>query len=327
MKKILFVLVALLFAAPAWAAVDITAAVDPGDKCTVIISFDASGEPNLVRAFSLNIQADNDANIASVALLSADYVIHPGTIVIDTQGEVTDYGSPVAPESDLPSDTLGGIGTGGVTIEMASLYAPVGPGSPNAPAPNGDLVAVTVNADCTLTITANVSRAGSSGVVMESPDEAVTVNLPAPIALSGCGSCYAGQPDEDQWDIVGQPDCWCYQRQCHGDGDGLKEGDDKGGYFYVGAGDLGQLLAGWKVLEPADPPIPSGPGITSVPGGACADYDHVQEGDDKGGYFRVGAGDLGILLANWKILEPADPPIPSGPGIPGDCQPGNEFPD
>jgi hypothetical protein len=126
MKKILFVLVALLFAGPAWADVDITAALDATDasECTVIISFDARSEPNLPRAFSLDIQADNDANITDVTLLSADYVIHPGTIAINTSGVVTDYGSPVAPQSDLPSDTKPGLDSNGVTIEMGSLYAP-----------------------------------------------------------------------------------------------------------------------------------------------------------------------------------------------------------
>lgn len=98
-------------------------------SCVVVIGFDARSEPNLPRAFSLDIQADNDANIVDVILLNDDYIIFPGTISIDSQGKVADYGSPVAPYSDLPSDTLGGIGTGGVTIEMGSLYSPVGPGS------------------------------------------------------------------------------------------------------------------------------------------------------------------------------------------------------
>ena len=200
MKKILFVLVALLFTAPAWAAVDITAASP--ESCVAVISFDASSEPNLVRAFALNIQVDNDANIIDVELLSDDYVIHPGTIVIDTQGEVSDYGSPVAPESDLPSDTLAGIGSGGVTIEMASLYAPVGPSSPNAPDESGQLVKVTVSGSCILTVSANVSRAGSTGVVMESPDEVVNVNLPAPLEVPCGATCWdatecAGQPNGD----------------------------------------------------------------------------------------------------------------------------------
>jgi hypothetical protein len=222
MKKILFMLVALLFTAPAWAAVDITAAVDDANDCVAIISFNATGEPNLVRAFALDIQTDNDAKIVGVTLLSADYVIHPGTIVIDTAGTVTDYGSPVAPESDLPSDTLPGLDSNGVTIEMASLYAPVGPGSPNAPAPSGDLIAVQVDNACTLSISANVSRAGSSGVVMESPDELVTVNMPAPLALSDCGyepECLStNDPSYDAWkNTWGMPDCWCYKKQCRGD--------------------------------------------------------------------------------------------------------------
>jgi hypothetical protein len=201
MKKILFVLVALLFATPAWADVDI--AIEADGACGAVISFDARSEPNLPRAFSLDIQADNDANIIAVTLLSADYVIHPGTIAINTSGVVTDYGSPVAPESDLPSDTKPGLDSNGVTIEMGSLYAPVGPGSPNAPDPCGPLVLVEVDKNCTLTVTANVSRAGSSGVVMESPDEAVTVNLPAPTpvvcadltcwTITECG----GQPNGD----------------------------------------------------------------------------------------------------------------------------------
>lgn len=305
MKKILFVLVALLFAAPAWAAVDITATAD---GCGAIIAFDARSEPNLVRAISLDIQADNDANIIAVTLLSADYVIHPGTIAINTSGQVTDYGSPVAPQSDLPSDTLAGIGSGGVTIEMGSLYAPVGPGSPNAPDPCGPLVAIEVSGDCTITVTANVSRAGSSGVVMESPDEVVTVNLPAGLPVT-CAPppCYAGQPDEDQWDIVGNPDCWCYPRQCLGDADGKPYA--KPGY-YVSIPDLTILKAAWnknaaEIVGQTEP-------TTGVPL-ACADFDHLPYAKPM---YRVSIPDLTILKANWNI--------PGGPA--GTCNPGNKNP-
>jgi hypothetical protein len=208
-------------AIPAWASVDITAAVDAEDDCLLIISFDATSEPNLIRSISLNIQADNDANITEVLLLNAEYNIHPGTIVIDTSGNVTDQGTPVAPQSDLPSDTLAGLDSNGVTIEMASLYAPVGPASPNAPSPSGDLVSVRVDNNCTLTITANVSRAGSSGVVMESPDEVVTINLPAPVALTGCGCPCVCLKDThfgfNAWMNWDMPECWCYRKQCRGD--------------------------------------------------------------------------------------------------------------
>jgi hypothetical protein len=310
MKKILFVLVALLFAAPAWAAVNITAAQDAGDKCLAIISFDATGEPNLARAFSLNIQADNDANIVEVVLLSADYVIHPGSIVIDTSGNVTDYGSPVAPQSDLPSDTLPGLDSNGVTIEMASLYAPVGPGSPNAPAPSGDLISVRVDKECTLTITANVSRAGSTGVVMESPDEAVTVNLPAPITLTGCGAiteCLLDTaPEHQAWLDWGKPDCWCYARQCRGDADGVKTGP-----FWVAIPDLNMFRAAFNKTDLV---------LQGIANGICSDADHT-----KTGPFRVAIPDLNIFRLYFNKPELSVPEC-DNTYVPVWCTPGNPCP-
>jgi len=127
-----------------------------------------------------------------------------------------------------------------------------------------------------------------------------------------------------EWFNVGRPDCWCYPRQCHGDTDNKTEGGPKTGYYYVHFNDLNVLLAGWNVREPALPPIPSGPGIVTctAPSGVpcvCADFKHDQEGGAKTGYYRVHFNDLNILIASWNILEPAPPPIPSGPGVKTDC--------
>ena len=331
MKKIVLALVVLGFAAPAWADVVITCA-QVGDTNEVVISFDATTETNLVRAFGLDIQFDDDATVLSVGNVNPDYYIYPGTIQIDTSTTppTIDYGTPVAEYGDLPSDTLPGYDSNGVTLEMASLYAPTGPGSPNAPAKSGVLLSLYVSKPADLhtclTITGNVARAGSKGVTMEDPAEDPTVSSPPCCMDFVPDECYYGQPDYGQWDAVGKPLCWCYPRQCHGDADGLLEGNTKIGFFYVGFNDLNVLVSAWKVLEPAVAPIPSGPGIGSVPGGACADFDHVEEGNTKIGFFRVGFNDLNILVASWKVLEPAVAPIPSGPGVPGDCQPGNESP-
>jgi len=286
-----FLIVAVLYmAAPARADVDINASV--GLECDVIISFDARSEPNLPRAFSLDIRADNDANIVDVTLLSSDYIIFPGTIQIDAQGNVTDYGSPVAPQSDLPGGTLPGIDSNGITIELASLYSPVGPGSPNAPDPCAPLVSVTVDKSCTLTITANVPRAGSSGVVMESPDEAVTVNLPALpgifVTCDDCG-CYCGRPDYDLWVLLGRPECWCYSRQCRGDIDGKKYGP-----FWVQILDLNIFKTAFNKTDAALPP-----------NGVCADLDHI-----KYGPFRVNVVDLDIFKQYFNKLEDQVPECP-----------------
>ncbi|MHC4111021.1 MAG: hypothetical protein ACYSUY_08095 [Planctomycetota bacterium] len=310
MKKILFTLVVLLLATPAWAVVNITAA-QVGESNEVIISWETVSEPNIVRAFGLNITLSNDANVLEVTGLSADYWVYPGRIQINANGDVTYVGSMDAEYDDLPSDTLLGLDSNGVTLEAASLYAPVGPGSANAPPPSGDLVSIKVSADTTLCITANVSRAGADGVVMEDPDQAVTVNVGCIVVDINDAPplCYEHMPDSAEWDAVGQPPCWCVPRQCHGDTDDLMGGSAKTGFYAVGPADLGILINSWLVLEPG-----FGPGIASIPNGICADFAHDQGGSAKTGFYRVGPSDLGILITNWLVLEPG-----FGPGVPPDC--------
>jgi len=180
MKKIILALVVLMLAAPAWAEVVITCAQVP-DTNEVVISFNATTEANLVRAFGLNIQLDDDATIIGVGNVNPDYYIHPGTIQI-TGNEITYGGTPVAEYDDLQSDTLLGLDSNGVTIEMASLYYPPDPTHVNAPAKSGVLLSLYVSRPTApdlqtcLTISGNVARAGSSGVVMEDPDEDPTVS-------------------------------------------------------------------------------------------------------------------------------------------------------
>lgn len=315
MKKIVFILVALMFAAPALADVDITMA-QVGDTNEVIISI-TSTETNLVRAYALDIKLapyldSINPVVLEVTALNPGYWVFPGTIQIDPDGNITNLGSPVAEYDDLQSDTLGGLDSNGVTVELASLYAPPIPTDPNAPVQNGALLSVKVSDDACITITANVSRAGASGVVMEDPDDDPTVNLPAELCIEvvpPVTDCYAGQPDYDEWVLVGEPNCWCNTRQCHGDADGNIHGSPLFGEYYVGAPDLSIFLSAWKILEP-----PKGPGIASVTDGICADFDHLIHGSPLFGEYRVGAPDLSIFITNWKILEP-----PKGDGIPADC--------
>ncbi|MHC4499192.1 MAG: BACON domain-containing protein, partial [Planctomycetota bacterium] len=98
-------------------------------------------------------------------------------------------------------------------------------------------------------------------------------------------------PDYNGWVSVGYPQCWCYPRQCHGDADNEQQGCPKCSYYYVWAGDLNALVAGWKQAYGGSPLYD--PWI-------CADFDHHAQGDPKSGYFRVWADDLNILIANWR---------------------------
>src|SRR4030042_793612 len=143
MKKTVFVLALLMFCVPSRADVTITMA-QVGDTNEFIISV-ISTETSLIRAFALDIKltengSDPDPKVLEVTALNPGYWVYPGTIQIDAEGEITNYGSPVAEYGDLPSDTLPGIDSNGVTVEVASLYYPVGPGYPNATAPDGALV-------------------------------------------------------------------------------------------------------------------------------------------------------------------------------------------
>lgn len=119
-------------------------------------------------------------------------------------------------------------------------------------------------------------------------------------------SCHS---DYDAWVAVGKPACWCHERQCHGDTDGVAAGGAQTGYSYVELVDFNVLVAGWLVKEP-----PHGPGIASVPGGICADFAHDLEGDADTGFYRVGLSDLNIWVAGYLVKEP-----PHGPGIQPDC--------
>jgi hypothetical protein len=271
---------------PALADVDIIANLTE-ELDGVIISFDATSEPNLVRAFALDIRLDHDVNIIEVTALNPDYYIFPGTIQIDAMGNIIDYGTPVGEYNDLPSGTLPGLDSNGVTIEMASLYAPVGPGSPNAPARSGPLVSISIIGDYCLTVSPNITRAGPTGVVMENPDEVVKVNFPDPICFYFCSCLKYTDPGYDIWVQYGKFDCWCYRHQCQGDTDGLATFGR-----YVALADLNYFKAGFgKTLE-------------ELAGELCCDFNHTMT------FGRpCGLDDLNILKANFGVMGLPDCPM------------------
>jgi len=205
MKKLICALVVLAMAAPVWADVNITAGivVDVCDtnNATVTVTFDASGESNNVRAYAVDITLEGDATIIGATCADNGYYVYPGSIDISSSGEVDDWGSCVCDSSF--DGTLGGVGTSGVTVEMGSLYED---GEP-APADANTLVVLEITGcgDVNVVVALNAIR---GGVVMENPDEAVTVNLTG----DSCTLICEVPPT--------YPACWDYLTQCHGDVDG-----------------------------------------------------------------------------------------------------------
>jgi hypothetical protein len=190
MKKLLLVLAILAITAPAFAEVKIYCEqkpyahfAAPRDGNVVTVYYDATSEANNVRAFGLEIQLTDTTGVDNAVITGVEdyfvgecnatdrgYGIFPGTIVIDGGGNVTDFGTPVAPSTD-PGAAGTGLGTNKIVIEMGSLYT-----GANSPPKSGVLLEFRVNnkvAD--ITISENSER---GGVVMENPDEAVDFNAP-----------------------------------------------------------------------------------------------------------------------------------------------------
>jgi hypothetical protein len=155
--------------------------------------------------------------------------------------------------------------------------------SANEPADFGDLVKITIDVNTSssvlcgsdyfeIAIRANGIR---GGVVME---DASTIEPNAP----GCAAdlpthsqCMAeAHPDYEEWVSVGEPDCWCYPRQCRGDVDCTKQF----GLFWVYTGDLNIFKNCF-----AEALLPEGC--------ICVDFAH----DIQFSLFRVYTSDLNIF--------------------------------
>lgn len=175
MRKIIIALAIVVLAVPAWGAVTITCTPYSvpclQKKAEVIVSYSSSAEdPNLVRAFALDVKVDSGAHILRASGTSAKFNIYPGSIDInDATGAIDDYGSVVCDSSVYLVDTLAGpfdhltgpntppkADSNGMTIEMASLYV----GAANAPGNSGELFRFMVDKACNVTITENAIRGG-----------------------------------------------------------------------------------------------------------------------------------------------------------------------
>jgi len=307
MKKLSLAMAALLFTTPAWAAVRITV-VPEGKTATVKYTTDKK-----VRAFALDITADKGVIEKISGFIRGEstkeqpgYGIFPGNfarcILVDSDTgavatwDVNEY-TPVAPSSD--PGALGGLGTSGITIEMGALYYPTDDSSPNAPSNEGTLFTLTLSEAAKLTVKANDIRGG----VVLTTGERVPIEVVEAGAVAATGSITAlasADPDYAEWVAVGKPACWTFPRQCHGDADGVQEGDAKKGFYSVGMNDLSILTAAWMKSD-----------LSSIPNGICADFAHDRGGDVKNGFYRVGPTDLNILVYYW--MKP-DAEVPANCG-------------
>ena len=329
MKKLLCLFAVIALAAPIYAA-DPNVSVTCTDEGSGVVRIDYEVlvedgvDPGLARGFAMDITVTGNATIEGISDYSSDGtststpsaygVFISSTVFENDPNFVNNWGDPVA----TGTGALGGLGTNGITVEIASLYNATTEAG-KAPGMSGTLFKLKIDGngddDTTVAIAAEALRGGA---VMESvgAPSIVSANIVAPgCSMTGLADCFGAigaevtQAEFDDWDTFGKPDCWCYARQCYGDVNNTAEGTKFGGWFFVGVDDLTLLSSAWQVKEP-----PKGSGIASIPNGICADFSHSQEGTKFGGWFRVGVDDLTLLSQNWQVKEP-----PKGSGVPADC--------
>jgi hypothetical protein len=322
MKKLILVLAILVVAAPAFAVLDVNLVLCANDVNIVY----TGGDPcNLPRAFALKIELvggtdpcivikdvnDYKKNGESTSA-SKGYGIYPATIAIDSCGVVNSWGSPLADPNDpggskaLPSKTI--------ILELGSLYAPVHDWV-NAPDPCGILCELHFdcngsNGNVNIRMTDEDTYRG--GVVLE---DGTTVDVNKTLLYTPCvaaqppSKCLKSTiPDQNEWNgwvQFGEPNCWCFKRQCRGDSNGGKLGA-----AWVASNDLNLLK---RALSKNDTCLAT-ISYSGVPG-ICADFDHKKQGA-----ARVGSFDLNIMK---KYLSQPEVNVPccdyNAPGTAPDC--------
>jgi hypothetical protein len=314
MRKVLFVLSALLIASPAMAVpnVDITCTQDEGGWVTLGYDVTRGAEEPRLRALALDVSVNVGKIVAIRGYKQGESYYDAGPPVVDNRGygifpgsvDLTDplnpvWGDPVSPD-DLPGAAGTGIGTQRVILEMGSLYDASVPGN-EPPEPTGDLcqLRLTVSSGAVVTVVEEVTHRG--GIVMEDPGVVPTTNVGSPTALCAPVWNYTG-PNTIQWNFLGDPPYWDAHSQCYGDSDAGDEPFGRG-MVDVGMNDVPLLLAGFRqaafTCDAQQRPTQAWPCNPTDCVWAAADFDHENEVYGRG-CVAVGMLDVDVLLANFR---------------------------
>ncbi|MHC5120835.1 MAG: hypothetical protein ACYSO7_04890 [Planctomycetota bacterium] len=299
MKKILVTLLVLALCTPAMAA---TVTITDNANGTGTVTVTAAGAVNIV-GLALDVDATAGGNITAATSDTATFNIYPDAAYTQELGAGYVYGTgtPIAAQAAVAGEVA-------ISNSFAlSVGALNGDSTAGATGSASVSFTITVDDNTTIEIKENAARGGivltdGSGEDITNGTAGVvsgTITVPTD-CIAPAAATYA------DWVSLGKPDCWCYEKQCNGDVDGLSVGSKLKGFAHVETNDLNVLLAAWNVKEPT-----KGPGILSIPNGVCADFDHVAVGSKLKGFARVETNDLNLLLANWQIKEPT-----KGPGVP-----------
>lgn len=189
MKIIQIFIAILIFAAPAFG---VTVRCSDEGNGIVRINYDATDEDTLPLGFALDITVDNGATIDNISDYKVGdstagepgYGIFPGSMLFDDAGRLLDWGSPDVSSDGSTTGVKPGLGTNGITIEMASRYS----GAENAPIKTDMLFKIHVNNHGAQSVNVNIApNIAGGGVVL---DNAAIADVTA----VGCTLNYSDEP-------------------------------------------------------------------------------------------------------------------------------------
>ncbi len=135
-----------------------------------LLKYECTGG-EVVRAFALDVTVDrgeitgiSDFFRGESKLGATGYGIFPASFrdYLSAEGTNIDWNgtnyTPLADVSDALSDTLPGLNSNGVTLELGALWDPTVPGA--IPGPSGTLCALNLSEPATVTVRPNLSRGG-----------------------------------------------------------------------------------------------------------------------------------------------------------------------
>jgi hypothetical protein len=183
---------AILLATPVFGALSISLVQHTvGDTNLIDLNYAGADPCNLPRAFGLNVEVNTPVLITAVSGYKTDgestaaskgFGIFPAKIVIEANGNVLSWGTPLADEVNDPGAAGTGLGTSKVVLEFGSLYF----GDTNAPATSGTLCTLKVacnGSTSAFNVTATEEDTYRGGIVYED-GTAPSPNLSAALLVS-----------------------------------------------------------------------------------------------------------------------------------------------
>ncbi len=293
MRKVLPFLLVIALAMPALADVAVTVSDAGGGVAEVALAISGGA---VVRGAAIKVTV-TDAELAAVADVTD--VMAGFNTYIDYYYTNTGFLAALPDETALPGsgahcvanpDEAGVLTALPATVFSISLGALDNTGGQGGVTASGTLCKIQLSnfagSSASVCVEADALRGGIVG------DNLGTVSTDdcADIAGSMPPECVAATaPFYADWVAWGKPDCWCYQKNCRGDADGINSGP-----FRVANPDLVIFLSAFNKMDAA---IPAG--------GICADFDHK-----KSGPFRVANPDLTTLLTYFNKMDATVPVCP-----------------